>query len=105
MLLRAWSLPLLWCVAMAMLTAGIQRASQPPMAPVRSVEAAASKEARGDALPEATAGYSLHSLPLRTCTVRCDTPFLVLRHRFHLSRVPPQDWAVYLPFFDANLAV
>ena len=71
MLLRAWSLPLLWCVAMAMLIAGIQRASQPSMAPVRSVEAAASKEARGDALPEATAGYSLHSLPLRTCTVRC----------------------------------
>ena len=41
MLLRAWSLPLLWCVAMAMLIAGIQRASQPSMAPVRSVEAAA----------------------------------------------------------------
>lgn len=105
MLLRAWPLPLLWCVAMAVLIAGIHRASQPAMAPVRSVEAAASKETRGDALPEATAGYRVHSLPLRTCTVRCDTPFLLLRHRFHLSRVPPQDWAVYLPFVDANVAV
>lgn len=104
-LLRAWLLPLLCCVLLALLIGGIHRASLPSMAAVRSIEAAASQQQVGDALPAATANWQVYALPLRTCTVRCDTPFLLLRHRFRLDHAPRQDWAVYLPFFDANVAV
>lgn len=104
-LLRAWLPPLLCCMLLALLIGGIHHASLPSMAAVRSIEAAASQAVAGDAVPEATAGWALHALPLRTCKVRCDTPFILMRHRFHLDRIPSEDWAVYLPYFDANVAV
>ena len=89
-LLRAWLLPLLCCVLLALLIGGIHRASLPSMAAVRSIEAAASQQQVGDALPAATANWQVYALPLRTCTVRCDTPFLLLRHRTDDIPVPAQ---------------
>ncbi len=102
---RAWVPPVLWFAMLGLLIFATHRAALPELAPVISIEAAASEVADDDELPLATSEWQTHQMPLRTCRVRCETPFVLLRHRFTLARVPPEDWAVYLPYFDANVAV
>lgn len=86
--------------------AWLDQASRPPWPAITEVDAVASDAPDAlQALPPVLDNWKPYTLPLRICQVRCDTLYTVYRHRFELSARPDQDWALYLPFFDANVAV
>ncbi|MGE4070145.1 MAG: sensor histidine kinase [Lysobacterales bacterium] len=108
--IRAWAralgVSLLWFGMMALAIGGMYQASIPDLPAITEIEAAASHEpAPGADLPPVDAEWMRYTLPLRICKVRCDTLYTVYRHRFDVDSSAPGDLAVYLPFFDANLAV
>lgn len=100
-----WWLPLCWCALVAFALAALQRASLPEQPAVVQIDSAPSAAPDGSGLPPVTGPWQRYRLPLRTCQVRCETPWIVLRHRFDADTVAGGDWALYLPFFDANVAV
>jgi signal transduction histidine kinase len=108
--LRTWMRVLFACVVwFGLIAAGLSamyRASIPAMPAVVKIEAAASQQP-ADALSPLSvdSDWQPFELPVRVCQVRCESLFTVYRHRFELTTLPATDWAVYLPFFDANVAV
>ncbi len=85
---------------------GMYRASIPEVPAITEIEGAASHAPEpGESLPPQDAEWQRYALPLRICKVRCDTLYTVYRHRFDLAQSARADWALYLPFFDANVAV
>lgn len=107
---RAWARALTACLLWFGLIGGVLGAmyfaSIPDLPPIVQIEGAASHAPESAAsAPSQDAPWKVYALPLRICQVRCDTPYTVYRHRFELAAVPDQDWALYLPFFDANIAV
>lgn len=104
--LRAVGISLLWFGLFGLAIGGMYLASIPDLPAITEIEAAASHAPASDArLPPQDAAWQGYQLPLRICKVRCDTLYTIYRHRFSLDQASAGDWAVYLPFFDANIAV
>ena len=103
---RALGVCLLWFGLIGAVIGGMCLASIPDVPAIRDIDAAASSTpSPGTNAPPRDGPWQHFELPLRICKVRCDTLYTVFRHRFDMARLPDQDWALYLPFFDANVAV
>lgn len=104
--LRAALACLLVFGCLGVLVMWLERAARPPWPAITHIEAAASDApAALQPLPPVLSEWKNFDLPLRICQVRCDTLYTVYRHQFELQARPDLDWALYLPFFDANVAV
>lgn len=105
----AWSRALIACLLwFGLIAAGLgamYRASLPDWTAITAVDAAASRAPTDDRKLPRDSSWQALQLPVRVCQVRCDSPFTLYRHRFTLTSAPNTDWAVYLPYFDANVAV
>lgn len=105
-LTRALGVSLLWFGLIGVALGGMYLASVPDVAAITEIDAAASRAPEAGArLPLRDGEWKRYALPLRICKVRCDSLYTVYRHRFELADIPAGDWAIYLPFFDANVAV
>lgn len=95
-----------WFGLIAAVLAAMHRASIPESEAVRQIDAAASRQPdNATSPPVLDSPWQRYSLPVRVCQVRCDSAFTAYRHRFKLDALPAEDWALYLPYFDANIAV
>jgi signal transduction histidine kinase len=104
--LRAVGVCLVWFGFIAIAIGGMYWASIPDVPAITEIDAAASHAAEpGASTPPQDSDWKRYSLPLRICQIHCDTLYTVYRHRFVLDQLPLTDLALYLPFFDANIAV
>lgn len=95
-----------WFGLIAALLGAMHGASIPEQSAITQIDAAASRlPDNANSTPALDSPWQRYPLPVRVCNVRCDSPYTVYRHRFSLAATPAEDWALYLPYFDANIAV